>query len=78
MTVYILYSDKLSKYYVGQTADINARLLRHNSAQVPSTKAGIPWKVITTFGVTNRSQAVLLEKKIKSRGAKRYLFDIGM
>ena len=29
--VYILYSKAFDKFYVGQTKDVNARLLRHNS-----------------------------------------------
>ena len=63
---------------VGGTPTWTNQLETKNKAQVPSTKAGIPWKVIATFDVLNRSMAVLLEKKIKARGAKRYLNDIGM
>ena len=36
-SVYILYSETKSKYYVGQTNDLQNRLDRHNSAQVTST-----------------------------------------
>ncbi|WP_353477491.1 GIY-YIG nuclease family protein [Arenibacter sp. M-2] len=46
MFVYILYSEKRSKYYVGQTADIERRLKRHNQGVVPFTKSGTPWKLI--------------------------------
>ncbi|WP_220020883.1 GIY-YIG nuclease family protein [Arenibacter sp. ARW7G5Y1] len=45
MFVYILYSEKRSKYYVGQTADIERRLKRHNQGVVPFTKSGTPWKL---------------------------------
>jgi putative endonuclease len=78
MVVYILYSRSLSKYYIGQTGDIDKRLRRHNQGYVPSTKHGKPWELILTIDVGNRSEALLLEKKIKGRGAKRYLKDIGM
>ena len=71
--VYILYSQKSSRYYVGQTTDIVKRLKRHNQGQVPSTKYGVPWKLILQFEVLDRSEAVILERKIKKRGAKRYL-----
>jgi predicted GIY-YIG superfamily endonuclease len=37
-SVYILYSETKSKYYVGQTNDLQNRLDRHNSAQGTSTK----------------------------------------
>ncbi len=73
--VYILYSKKKLRYYVGQTHNIKGRLVRHNYGFVPSTKSGLPWVLITTFDVENRSEAMKLEKKIKKRGIKRFLND---
>ena len=73
MFVYILFSEKSSRYYVGQTADIEERLKRHHSGRVNSTKYGIPWKIVLQIEVLNRSEAMLLENKIKKRGAKRYI-----
>ncbi len=78
MVVYILYSRSSKRYYVGQTANIEQRIERHNQGKVLSTKRGTPWDVIHVIPVNNRSEAVVLEKKIKGRGAKRYLEDIGM
>ncbi|MCE2612518.1 GIY-YIG nuclease family protein [Flavobacteriaceae bacterium D16] len=75
MFVYILFSDQRSRYYVGQTADIDKRLKRHNEGNVPSTRYGVPWKLVLQISVSNRSEALLLEQKIKKRGAKRYLDD---
>ena len=40
---------------------------------VPSTKTGIPWHVVLQIEAINRSEALILEKKIKKRGAKRFL-----
>ena len=73
MFVYILYSEKRSRYYVGQTADIDKRLKRHNLGVVPSTKSGAPWKLVLQIEVLSRSEAVVLERRIKKRGAKRYI-----
>ena len=75
MIVYILYSDKSSRYYVVQTADIDKRLKRHNSGIVPSTKNGVPWILVLQLEVLTRSEAMILEKKIKKRGAKRFIDD---
>ena len=75
MFVYILFSEKSSRYYVGQTADIKDRLERHNSGRVKSSKFGIPWKVVLQIKVSNRSEAMLLENKIKKRGARRFIDD---
>lgn len=73
--VYILYSISLGKYYVGQTRDINNRILQHNSGKGNYTSKGIPWELIHTFECINRSEAVQLELKIKKRGIQRYLQD---
>jgi len=73
--VYILYSQTSSKYYVGQTANIDKRLKRHNQGIVPSTKSGTPWELVLQLEVSDRSEAMLLEKKIKKRGAKRFIQD---
>ncbi len=75
MFVYILYSEKRSRYYVGQTTDIVKRLKRHNLGVVPSTKGGTPWELVLQIEVTSRSEAIILERRIKKRGAKRYIDD---
>ena len=72
-TVYILYSNTSSRYYVGQTSDINQRLERHNQGRVKSTKHGIPWEIVLQLDVSKRSEAMILEKQIKKRGARRYI-----
>ncbi len=66
---------KVQGIIVGQTADIKERLIRHNSGRVNSTKFGKPWKIVLQVKVLNRSEAMLLETKIKKRGAKRYIDD---
>jgi len=73
--VYILYGSGKRKYYIGETIDIKLRLERHNSGQVRSTKTGIPWKLIWSIELETRSEALMLEKRTKKRGAKRYLED---
>jgi putative endonuclease len=71
--VYILESKSLGKYYTGQCNDLSDRLGRHNSGQTPSIKHGIPWDLVWSKEVETRSDAMSLEKKIKSRGARRFL-----
>jgi putative endonuclease len=76
--VYILYSSKLEKYYIGSTNDIEDRLYRHNSGQSTFTKTGIPWVLIHKEETATRAEAVRLEMSVKKRGAKRYLQDKGI
>ena len=73
---YILQSELKSKYYTGQTQDIDKRLERHNAGKVKSTKNGIPWKLVTYFEFSTRKEAVIKEQQIKNRGVKRFLLDL--
>lgn len=77
-TVYIIFSESSLKYYTGQTDNLENRLGRHNSGLSLSTKSGKPWELIYQIQLSTRSEAMLLEQKIKKRGAKRYLEDIGL
>ncbi len=76
MFVYILYSSSLKKHYVGQTKDLKNRLYRHNKGYEKFTKNGCPWILLWNKQVENRTDAVRLERKIKSRGAKRFIEDL--
>ena len=69
-SVYIIKSSVTDQYYIGQTSDIDKRLLYHNSGYSKSTKAGIPWKLVYSENFDTRQQAMNREaelKKYKSR-----------
>jgi putative endonuclease len=76
--VYILFSDTINKFYVGQTQDIVNRMSRHNRGLENFTSKGVPWILKHTFSCKNRSEAIYLENKIKKRGIQRYLQDINL
>jgi putative endonuclease len=40
--LYILFSEKLNKYYVGSTTDLERRLVEHNRGKEKFTKTGLP------------------------------------
>lgn len=64
--VYILQSLKDHKYYIGESSDIEARLLFHNAGKQRSTKNRIPFILIIVEQFENRQQAQAREKEIKS------------
>ena len=64
--VYILKSKKDNKYYIGETADVAARLLFHNSGRQRSTKNRIPFVIILIEQFETRSEALKREKQIKT------------
>ena len=70
---YILYSKKLNSYYKGETRNISDRLHRHNSGYERSTKLGTPWILLWKGEKTTKSEAKLLERKIKNLSVKRTL-----
>ena len=68
--VYILFSKNSSKFYTGQTKNIDDRIKRHNSGFSLSTKSGIPWELIYQISFFTRTEALIMENKIKKRGKK--------
>jgi putative endonuclease len=68
----------MQKFYTGHTNDLQNRIIRHNSGYEKFTKIGAPWDLIWKMEFSTRSEAVLLESKIKNRGAKRFLSDMEM
>jgi putative endonuclease len=64
--VYILQSLRDNKYYIGETADVAARLLFHNAGRQRSTKNRIPFIIILVEKFETREDALKREKQIKS------------
>jgi putative endonuclease len=71
--VYILHSASLSKFYVGSTQHLEARLEEHNRGKSTFTRTGQPWRLIFNKVCVDRKEAVNLEMKIKKRGIRRFL-----
>ncbi len=73
--VYILFSVKLGKYYIGQTEALSERLTLHNNKEFPhsSTKAGVPWIVFFNIECQSRKQAVKIEVHIKRMKSSKYV-----
>ncbi len=69
--VYILYSEKHDKYYIGQTNDVKARLERHNNGLENFTSKYIPWILVGFITKATRAEAVVLEKKLKNLSRER-------
>jgi len=70
--VYILYSEKFNRYYVGQTDNVKLRLIRHNNSEVKSTKHYIPWKLFYTEAYASRSEALRREHFLKRQRNKEF------
>ena len=80
--VYIIQSEDSGRHYCGQTTDVERRLRQHNDPeyQLSKTTKRIegPWKLIWSEVCSDRSEATLLERKIKKRGIGRFLVGEGI
>jgi putative endonuclease len=63
--VYVLKSRKDQKYYIGQTANISARLLCHNRGDVKSTRKRRPMDIVFYENYETRAGAMKRESQIK-------------
>ncbi len=63
--VYILYSSKLDKYYIGYSADIIGRLRRHNSHSKGFTSTGRPWILVYSELFADKHDAESREQQLK-------------
>ena len=62
---YILYSQKLDKYYIGSTGDLFGRLRRHNFAHKGFTATGNPWELKYSESFGTKSEALKRETELK-------------
>ena len=74
--VYVLWSERLKKRYVGSTDDLESRVKQHNRGVSRFTSGGIPWKVIHTEEFTTKRDARMRELFLKSGVGRKWLDDL--
>ncbi|MEQ8625399.1 MAG: GIY-YIG nuclease family protein [Vicingaceae bacterium] len=75
--VYILYSERIDKYYVGKSENPNNRLNYHNSDNNRIwTKRGKPWESKTSIEFENEAQATKAERFIKKQKSRKFIEKI--
>ncbi len=76
--VYVIYNKRACKYYVGQTEDIERRLIEHNSHTFKSYTSRFPgeWELIHKELVATRSEALKREKGLKSGSGREFIKTI--
>jgi putative endonuclease len=68
--VYILYSPKFDKYYIGQSSHPQRRLSFHNTIEKGFTSRYRPWELVYMKEYGTRQEAKSIEQKIKSWKSK--------
>ena len=71
--VYVLQSlEHRQRYYVGATADLRSRLLKHNAGEVAHTAKYAPWVIKTYIAFSDKDQAFAFEKYLKSSSGSAF------
>jgi putative endonuclease len=76
--VYIIFSEKVNRFYVGISKNPEQRLNYHNNPFEARkyTAKGAPWVLKCTIPCENRTIATLLERRIKKAKSKLFIEQI--
>ena len=73
--VYVLYSVELNRYYTGFSQYRGKRKRQHRREKEHWTAGANDWEEVFCTSTETVAEARALEKRIKSRGARRFLLD---
>ena len=74
--MYILYSEKLGKYYIGACIDMDRRLYEHNIGHSKFTGLGIPWVIVYKEEFQQLAEAKKRELHIKKMKSRKYIEEL--
>ena len=75
--VYVLFSEKLNKFYIGFTTNLEERLEFHQTAENRKfTYNAKHWTVFLTIICDSNAQGLRIEKHIKSMKSKVYIQNL--
>ena len=71
--MYIIYSARVNKYYVGACTNLERRLYEHNIGHSTFTSTGIPWELKYTEQFDSLPDSKRREPEIKNRKSRKYI-----
>lgn len=76
--VYILYSKSINRFYIGETIDLQSRIIQHNSGFYESsfTKQVKDWELFYSIVCESRFQARKIEIHIKNMKSQKYIQNL--
>ena len=76
--VYILYNPIIDKYYIGETENIERRIMEHNTGffEKSYTAFNSGWELKRTIKLNDRTNARKIESYIKNMKSKKYQFNL--
>ena len=79
-SVYILYSKKLNKYYIGSCLNLEVRIGEHLNKKLNDgfTSKSDDWELFYSINELEYKQARSIEAHIKKMKSKKYIQDLKM
>ena len=75
--VYILFSKKLNRYYIGFTSNLEERMVFHkNSENRKFTHNASDWELFYTIECSLKEQDLKIEKHIKAMKSRIYIENL--
>jgi len=75
--VYIIFSVKLNRFYIGFTSDFDTRMEFHKNAESHKfTSNADDWKLFLKIECTSKTQGLAIEKHIKKMKSKTYIENL--
>ena len=73
---YVLYSQKLDRYYIGHTSDVEGRLRRHNSRHKGFTAKTDDWMEVYREPYATKEEAYRRELEVKKWKSRRRVQEL--
>ena len=74
--VYILYSKKADKFYVGETENVQERIKSHLAGISRYTSIADDWVLVHSEEFPTRLEAIKREKQIKRMKSRKYIISL--
>ena len=76
--VYVLYSEKLKRFYTGSCADIKERMTHHSEKKYINsfTAKADDWVLYYSHGGLSQNQSRQVERHIKRMRSKKYMENL--
>jgi putative endonuclease len=75
-SVYIIYSQKIDKYYIGFSSNVPERLCKHNRNSKGFSNAGKPWVLVYQETFENKKEAMARESQLKKWKNREHLENL--
>ena len=76
-TVYVLFSEKYRKIYIGYTSNLSNRIESHNELATKGyTVKYRPWQVVYTEEFNEKATALKREKELKSARGRSFVWNL--